>query len=84
MELRIKFNEKGTISLFGLRRLPVTFWQNEWMAIAGILPQIVERIKENQEREAKWFINGELHRTGSPAEPCVEKDAIFPPTPSVD
>lgn len=47
-KLSWKMTEKGTISVYGLRKFPATFWPNEWLSIAGILPQIVTYIKNNE------------------------------------
>lgn len=46
--LSVKVSEKGCLSLYGVRRLPVSFYAEEWEAIAGAMPAILKQIKANR------------------------------------
>ena len=35
-ETRLKVSEKGGVSLYGIRRFPVTFYREEWDTILGM------------------------------------------------
>ena len=45
--LTLKVSEKGAVSLYGLRRFPVTFYADEWNRIETMLPRITAFIREN-------------------------------------
>lgn len=36
----IKVSEKGAVMVTGLRRFPVTFYADEWEAIASMIPHV--------------------------------------------
>jgi hypothetical protein len=46
---RLAVSEKGGVSLYGLRRFPVTFYQEEWERILGMADEIRAFIRENAE-----------------------------------
>tara|TARA_R110001583_G_scaffold182357_2_gene340095 strand:+ start:2204 stop:2482 length:279 start_codon:yes stop_codon:yes gene_type:complete len=45
--LRLKVSEKGAVSLYGVRRFPVTFYKNEWQTIIGMIPEIQQFVSDN-------------------------------------
>jgi hypothetical protein len=46
-ELRLKVSEKGAVSLYGIRRFPVTFYADEWERILGMQDEIHGFIREH-------------------------------------
>jgi len=46
-ELRLKVSEKGAVSLYGIRRFPVTFYADEWERILGMQDEIRSFIREH-------------------------------------
>lgn len=44
---RLQVSEKGGVSLYGLRRFPVTFYADEWERILGMSDEIRAFIREN-------------------------------------
>jgi hypothetical protein len=44
---RLAVSEKGGVSLYGLRRFPVTFYADEWERILGMSDEIRGFIREN-------------------------------------
>jgi hypothetical protein len=44
---RLQVSAKGAVSLYGIRRFPVTFYQEEWERILGLADEIHEFIREN-------------------------------------
>jgi hypothetical protein len=44
---RLQVSEKGGVSLYGLRRFPVTFYADEWERILGLSDEIRAFIREN-------------------------------------
>ncbi|MDH3520874.1 MAG: hypothetical protein OEM49_10505 [Myxococcales bacterium] len=46
-ELRLKISEKGAVSLYGIRRFPVTFYADEWERILGMQDEIRGFIREH-------------------------------------
>jgi hypothetical protein len=46
-ETRLKVSEKGGVSLYGIRRFPVTFYREEWDTILGMADEIRNFIREN-------------------------------------
>ena len=51
----LKVSQKGGVSLYGIRRFPVTFYQEEWDRILGMADDIRRFIGEHE---------GELTRKG--------------------
>ena len=47
-DLRLKVSEKGGVSLYGIRRFPVTFYADEWDTILGKADDIRTFIGENE------------------------------------
>jgi hypothetical protein len=46
--LRLQVSQKGAVSLYGIRRFPVTFYADEWDLILGQTDEIRTFIRENQ------------------------------------
>jgi hypothetical protein len=44
---RLQVSAKGAVSLYGIRRFPVTFYQEEWERILGLADEIHAFIREN-------------------------------------
>jgi hypothetical protein len=45
---RLQVSAKGAVSLYGIRRFPVTFYQDEWERILGLADEIQAFIRENE------------------------------------
>jgi len=45
--LRLQVSQKGAVSLYGIRRFPVTFYADEWDLILGETDSIKTFIAEN-------------------------------------
>jgi hypothetical protein len=45
--LSLRVSEKGGVSLYGIRRFPVTFYADEWEKILGMADEIRRFSKEN-------------------------------------
>jgi hypothetical protein len=43
---RLQVSAKGAVSLYGIRRFPVTFYQEEWERILGLADENREFIRE--------------------------------------
>jgi hypothetical protein len=46
-EIHLKVSEKGGVSLYGIRRFPVTFYADEWDTILGRADEIRQFIREH-------------------------------------
>ncbi len=46
--LRLQVSEKKGVSLYGIRRFPVTFYADEWEKILGMAGEIRAFIRENE------------------------------------
>lgn len=46
-EIRLQVSAKGGVSLYGIRRFPVTFYQEEWHKILGMSDDIRGFIAEH-------------------------------------
>jgi hypothetical protein len=44
---RLQVSEKGGVSVYGLRRFPVTFYADEWERILGLSDEIRAFIRDN-------------------------------------
>jgi len=44
----LKVSEKGAVSLYGIRRFPVTFYADEWQRILGMGDEILAFIEKNR------------------------------------
>lgn len=47
-DIRLKVSAKGGVSLYGIRRFPVTFYLEEWDRILGMADEIRAFMAENQ------------------------------------
>ncbi len=45
--LRLQVSEKKGVSLYGIRRFPVTFYADEWEKILGMADEIRDFIRKN-------------------------------------
>lgn len=52
-EIHLKVSEKGAVSLYGIRRFPVTFYQEEWATILDMADEIRAFIEENRDKLAR-------------------------------
>jgi hypothetical protein len=48
--LSLRVSEKGGVSLYGLRRFPVTFYADEWEKLLGMADEIRRFVQENEEK----------------------------------
>jgi hypothetical protein len=39
-ELRLQVSQKGAVSLYGIRRFPITFYADEWSTVLGMADEI--------------------------------------------
>ncbi len=46
--LRLQVSQKGGVSLYGIRRFPVTFYADEWERILGMSDEIQRFVRENE------------------------------------
>lgn len=46
-ELRLQVSQKGAVSLYGVRRFPITFYADEWDTILGMADEIRTFISQN-------------------------------------
>ena len=44
---RLQVSEKGGVSLYGLRRFPITFYREEWERILGMADEIRAFLRDN-------------------------------------
>lgn len=47
-EVRLKVSEKGGVSVYGIRRFPITFYADEWETLLGMSDQIRAFMRENE------------------------------------
>jgi hypothetical protein len=52
-DVRLQVSQKGAVSLYGIRRFPITFYQEEWDRILAMGPDIREFIQQNQDQLAR-------------------------------
>jgi hypothetical protein len=45
---RLKVSEKGGVSIYGIRRFPITFYADEWDILLGMEDEIRTFIRENE------------------------------------
>ena len=48
-EIRLQVSQKGAVSLYGLRRFPITVYADEWERILDLSGKVRQFIKENQD-----------------------------------
>ncbi len=46
--LRLQVSQKKGVSLYGIRRFPVTFYADEWEKVLGMADEIRAFIRENE------------------------------------
>ena len=46
-ETRLQVSQKGAVSIYGIRRFPITFYESEWDIILGMTNEIQTFIKEH-------------------------------------
>ena len=47
--LKLKVSDKGAVSVYGIRRFPITFYKGEWEKIFNLVPQLQEFIAKNED-----------------------------------
>ena len=47
-EMRLKVSTKGAVSVYGLRRFPITFYADEWESLLKMADEIRAFIKEHE------------------------------------
>lgn len=47
-QLHCKVSEKGAVSVYGLQRMPVTLYAQQWERLDGFMPQLREFIEANK------------------------------------
>ena len=45
--LRLQVSKKGAVSLYGIRRFPITFYAEEWEKVLGMSDEVSRFIEEN-------------------------------------
>ncbi len=48
--LSMKVSEKGTLSIYGMGRFPVTLYKEQWLKLLGIAEDIKKFISDNNEK----------------------------------
>ena len=46
-EMRLQVSQKGAVSLYGIRRFPITFYADEWDTVLGMTDEIRTFILEH-------------------------------------
>jgi len=46
--IRLQVSQKGAVSLYGIRRFPITFYGDEWDTILGMRDEISAFIEEHR------------------------------------
>ena len=47
-DLRLQVSQKGGVSLYGIRRFPITFYADEWDTVLGMADEIRAFIGEHE------------------------------------
>jgi hypothetical protein len=47
-QLRLQVSQKGAVSLYGIRRFPITFYAEEWDTVLGMADEVRSFIQENE------------------------------------
>lgn len=45
--LRLKVSSKGGVSVYGLQRMPITLYKNQWLRLLDMAPEIRTFLKEH-------------------------------------
>ena len=46
--LRLQVSAKGAVSVYGLRRFPITFYKEEWNTLLGMAEEIKQFLAEHE------------------------------------
>ena len=46
--IRLQVSQKGAVSLYGIRRFPITFYGDEWDTVLGMRDEIAAFIEEHR------------------------------------
>ncbi len=52
-KLMCKVSEKGGVSVYGLQRMPVTLYGEQWTRLAEFIPTVMEFVKANDAKLSK-------------------------------
>jgi hypothetical protein len=58
--LRMKVSAKGAISLYGLRRFPITLYEREWRIVIANIKEIEAFIDKHLEEISRSYARGEI------------------------
>ncbi len=47
-QTRLQVSQKGAVSVYGIRRFPITFYAEEWDTVLGMADEVRAFIKENE------------------------------------
>ncbi len=47
-EMRLQVSQKGAVSLYGIRRFPITFYAGEWDTILGMADEVRTFISQHE------------------------------------
>jgi hypothetical protein len=47
-ELRLQVSQKGAVSLYGIRRFPITFYADEWDTVLGMAEEVRSFISQHE------------------------------------
>ncbi len=47
-EMRLQVSQKGAVSLYGIRRFPITFYADEWATVLGMADEIRTFISQHE------------------------------------
>jgi hypothetical protein len=47
-ELRLQVSQKGAVSLYGVRRFPITFYADEWDTVLGMADEVRAFIAQHE------------------------------------
>ena len=48
-EMRLQVSQKGAVSLYGIRRFPITFYADEWDIILGMADEVRTFISQHDD-----------------------------------
>jgi hypothetical protein len=64
--LSVKMNEKGTISVYGLGRFPVSLYRDQWSRLIEFAPKVTEFMSANAKRLVELQDAYNSRKTGTP------------------
>jgi len=47
-DLRLQVSQKGAVSLYGIRRFPITFYADEWDSVLGMADEVRAFIAQHE------------------------------------